>query len=267
VSGTFSTGSSKAPTFPLVLPTELPELPRRASYPPQEYTQQGWEADLTTPNRNAGTTFPHLYLFPGNSVDGPKDFAECAYATFRFQVPTLQEELKVHSFFDDETAPVEGTLFVGVANWWEGTWDWFPWQEAVDIPELSAHKRLEDGMIMVTFFQTGGELLKLYSVSVGERFHLRAYLYFDGASTTVPKDTQINFTAEASFVGSIDNIEWDFDGDGTFETQGANLGEPNSHVFATSGEYDTTLRITGTPLDGGPVETDTEVVHFIVTES
>jgi hypothetical protein len=259
------------PLHPALTSTWIPsplslKADRRTSSPPQELTQIGYEVDLGLPNRHAGQNYPDAFLEPANSGSGAAEFADCAFMMYRFVVPSFNEDFRIHALLSGGAEPDPGTLFVGTANWSTNRWDWHLWQEEIAVGDLPSYKRESDGQILVAFLQSAGDPLLVSSVALGERYHIRAFIFSDAFGESFPVGSEITFFAGAYYSGDIEKVEWDFNGDGTSEEDlgSSGLNQNISHVFDSEGVFNVTLRVTGNDGQGGPSETDTESQQFII---
>ena len=225
------------------------QLPAPESLAPRQVSAT-WQLD--------GAQFDPAAIAPSNlAVDGSVGvfspewdasanpaLGDAAYGLYVFDLEGTQSGRFLSNTWD--TPPVAGDCWVALANWYTGRWDWFEVAPGADlpVPEMLPYN-IADNNVLVVVLVTGTAEARLTNLEfTGEPPDVR--LTVDPAAGVFPLTADYDASASSSPNGSIDDYEWDFDGDLVFNEPGDEASARGNPIIQhTHNDFDTTrLRVT-----------------------
>jgi hypothetical protein len=159
-----------------------------------------------------------------------------------------QPELAMHW----GTAPADwGCCFIGLGNQHCDRWDWFTGDEIVGgllvlgdlAPYLSGGSELLMAVVM-----TGTDSCTLDWLRWGANLAPTAVLDAVPTIGSVPLEVSFDASGSTDLDGTVNNYEWDFNGNSSFGESGAEAAAAGSatasHIYITPSEYTAAVRIT-----------------------
>jgi PKD repeat protein len=213
------------------------------------------------PLHNCAVNGDNADFSPNWDPAGSHTFADLAYATYSFSAQSYTGEQKVH--FGWATAPADpASIWIGVGNFAKQRWDWAQpgAADSLDVPNLVSECTAPDARVIVVVLLTGMDACSLEWLSLGPpTAHARLNL----VPSVGPPPLDVEFDASGSFaLGGITKYEWDFDGDGSFDSD-TGTTSTTQHTYSVAGRFRPAVRITaqggGTAVAVGEVTVYNEV--------
>ncbi|MCC7478359.1 PKD domain-containing protein [bacterium] len=245
-----------------------PQMPGREV---SEFSRLAFAYDFMLPNSRISSSGTNLLMEPQYSPGGPLSGA--AYCVYSFDYEPGETDL---SDMTMHLAPADiiqqgaaSNLYFLLPNYATNRWVHFPFDalpgqagpaDSTDyIPPLSATK------IYLGVLAVGNQPFELARMRIG---NAPPVFSLDAFPTTGQAPLDVQFTADFSAFGSedFDTIEWDFEGDGTFELLTAPDVVDQSFQYTASGSYQAAARITDTE-GASTTETATIVVSNNLTRT
>lgn len=210
-----------------------------------------------------------LFLFSACSAGGPQPVREVNKKDKPVSMPGASpmtgQAPKLVRLFDDGSTPVGQIVKwewnFGEAHEGQGGWHDFTathgeaWHTYHEAGTYNAQLRVTDGNGKKATAKVALE------ISGGGNKLPHAAVTADPQSGSAPLDVQLDASASSDTDGSIVKYEWDFDGDGTYDTDSGALPTVQ-HTSNDAGTYAATVRVTD---DNGA--TDEAEVEIIVDEA
>lgn len=256
--------AGRAPALPLGLPAPagLPQgAPRRGSYVEAGLRREGAQYAVALPADRV-TPAATLALFAPVYSAGDSGLGGAAYAIYRFEASGYDREPQLRLSWDNP--PAAGTLYLALANFAANRWDWFQPAAAaqLDLTQLAANIA-PDGALYAAVLLLGDQAATLASLRLGEPRPL-AVLSADPLAGVAPLEVSFDASASTAPDSTLTLYEWDFDGDGSFETDTAD-NPLAQHVYADGGEFAAAVRVTNsfgfTASAGAAVSVTDEWLH------
>lgn len=209
-------------------------------------------ADLVAelPNQRVSTQGTQAILFPNWSTATELSCKDLAYATYAFALDGYSGPAEVT--FNWETPPTDlSTCFIGLGDQLADRWDWLGGEafagntlvlDSLD-PYLAG-----DGRLLMIVMLASTDVCTLSWLCWGDSVPPLAALTADVTGGTPPLEVFFNATGSTDVDGTIENYEWDFDGDGEYSEPGEEawaVGGPNAIATYTEvGTYSAAVKVT-----------------------
>jgi len=235
---------AEPPGLELPCPAELAgavDAPRRAAYAEEDLISHGKDYEHALPaNRLIAAGDAVTFAAEWEPATG---MAGAAYGIYSFAVAGFDRE-DVIEFGWDTPPPEADRLFIGLSDWDRNTWHWRGYADGGQI-----------SVDALADYFSSGDVLLLVVVSIG--YNQDCTLRWVHLGTMPAAVAQLDVSAEDGVapvvlslvgynsdpgVGEVVNFEWDFEGDGTYDSQGELDFEV--HTYGSEGEYTPQLRIT-----------------------
>lgn len=245
----------------LPAPSELPapDLPRRASYAEADLIVAGKDYETTLPHRNVAVAGESAELSPNWSAGGGKDPGDLAFCMFSFVAPSYDREAEVRYGWD-EPPDQPAAAWLGLANWDTDSWDWQPGNgdglAAYDSfgPYLSPSDALLAAVVLAD-----DQASRLRYIRLGHGA-VQAQLAVSYSYGLAPLSVNLNASGSTSALGTIDRYEWDYDGDGVFESDSGDTAT-SSHTYAGAGTYGPAVRAVNSLGESGSASATVSAVE------
>lgn len=220
-------------------PAELPQSgQRRTSYAPADLWSNGADYDaalghqLVSADGSTGAFSPD---FPAGGIAG------LAYGIYRFDLPGYDGAAKLRLIWG-ASAPAAGAAWLGLANFNKNSWEWYEVPgEGTVTPSGMAPYFNGSGSLFAAVVLMGDTACDLSRIRIGN-------VVLNGELTATPltglAPLTVHFDASGlTFNGaSVIDYEWDFAGDGTFETD-TNTTATTDHEYTTGGMFNAAVRL------------------------
>jgi PKD repeat protein len=187
--------------------------------------------------------FNNIGLHPLGQEGTPATLVTTAYCIYHFLLPDYQEEALVRIGLSSNL--YSSSAYIALANYSRNTWDWYSVDDSGELalPSLAPYFDA-DGNLHVLFAVTGGSNVVLAWVVIGGTLPPDAVMIYSIPTGPAPLTVIFSLVGDhADPDGALSNVEWDFDGDGVFDTSGMFPWE-HSYTYETPGEYHPVLRVT-----------------------
>jgi uncharacterized protein YkwD len=227
------------PSFGLPAPSTIPV--QRTAALSNDHQQEGSAFDtafFTASGVQAHGTLGRFLPAWGNggTLNG------AAFALYQFNLFVGPGSNKLNLFW--RTRPADGETWVGLANFTRDRWDWYNAADQVTIPSLTEITN-PSFVALVVVLVTGTQPAELAGVrfgfATGDPF---AALSLGQPAGARPLQTTLDATGSADADGTIAAVDWDLDGDGTYETAGGTDLTLDHSFDLPPGTYEAGVRIT-----------------------
>jgi len=230
-----------APALPAPSKLAVPASPpRHTAYVEADLIAAGKDYETTLPHRNVAIAGETAELSPNWSAAGSQDPADLAFCMFSFVAPAYDREAEVRYGWD-EPPQAPGAAWLGLANWDSDSWDW----QLGNSDGLAAYGSFgpnlsESDTLLAVVVLADDQVSRLRWIRLG---HGAVDAQLTAGSRTGLAPLSVNFSASNSStaLGSIDLYEWDYDGDGIFETD-TGATATSSHAYAVAGSFSPSVR-------------------------
>ena len=171
-------------------------------------------------------------------------FEDIAYALYVFDGTGLTGAQAIRASWTPGNVPEVNDLYIALGNQDIGRWDWIFSEPNDLLPIAEIAPYLADGNeVLVVIALTGSNACTLEEVALGLLPIAHITTDPSPATGTIPFEVQFDASESFSPLYEITQYEWDFDGDGTYETdQGATATA--THTFDAVGVVLVGLRVT-----------------------
>lgn len=216
----------------------LPEHPRGASFAEADLKAQGSAFSASLPHNRVQANGTDCDFSPAFTPEGGLPGA--AYALFPFSVQGYNRDAVLENFWT--AAPADGSLYIGLANWDTDRWDWYKTTPSQPLVLFSlGHHLRGDGEVLAALLVLGSQPASLDYIHLGDQLPVVS-LSVDPLAAFVPFDSTLDVSASSDPDGSIAQVDWDLDGDGTYELPDGGLTQTLSP--AAAGIHKFSVRVT-----------------------
>jgi len=247
---------AEPPGLELLSPGELVgevDVPRRTAYTEEDLIWHGSEYNHLLPaNRLTAAGDAVTFAAEWEPATG---MAGAAYGIYSFTVAGFDREDLIE-FGWDTPPPEADRVFIGLSDWDRNTWHWQGYGDGgqVSVDALADYFSVSDVLLLAVVSIGYNQDCTLRWVHLGTMPAAVAQLQLEATEAVAPVNQNFSGAGSQAGVGEITKYEWDFDGDGSFETD-AGTDPFISHIYTEAGEYSPALRITTTygeqPVDSG----------------
>ena len=229
--------------FELPAPSTLlkpADTDRTGSYLPEDLIREGSQFDQTLPFSRvtiAATDATFAPQFAGAAL------GESAFAIYHFEIVDYDRNAEVRTGWIGEL-PAEGNLWIGLSNWELNRWNFFKPATGSSSVFPPAFEQFFDfgGDLLVVVLVLGSAEASLDGLRIGSEAPT-AVIDVQGDSEVMQRATVVfNASSSSDPDGTIEKFEWDFGGDGTFETESAT--GVIAHTYDLAGEFNAAVRVT-----------------------
>jgi len=272
LAGGCSSGKHIQTADPGVNKVQFPENTRGFSFPaPSALVEQDAEprntayveSDLVKDAADCNPAMPWNNIAPvGTSVVYSPDWTAAsgdssglAYCIWEFSISGYDRNNQVRYTWDSPLAdPAEG--WIGLANWGADSWDWFVGEAdgKLDVESLAPYFNGSDTLLLIVL-RIGTAASTLNEVRIGG-IPPFAELTTSHTKGLVPLNVDFDGSGSLDDDGVILKYEWDFNGDGTFETDSGSEAL-QSHSYSSSMQAIAAMRVTD---DDGLTATDSVLI-------
>jgi hypothetical protein len=213
-----------------------------AKFTEADVEQQGFLYDATLPHQNTADNGTALRFIPNIANPGDGAFDGLAFATYHFELPQYDRNPEVRLKW--KVAPQSsGDYFVALANWNRDRWDWKPGTDAgrISFGTMAPYKSFSDDIVVIVAL-IGTEDAQLDTVRMGGLPPVAA-LTVAQPTGAVPFAPVLDASASTDPDGLALTYQFDFDGDGTFESIPG--GDPTpDYNYSSNGDYQPAVKVT-----------------------
>jgi PKD repeat protein len=212
------------------------------SYIEEDLIHYGRDYDHGLPNMRAITDVDTTVKLGAEWVP-EQGMQSAAYCVYSFSAASYDREDLLQLKW--QIAPEESELlYFGLSNWETDTWDWqqYDGADTVATGPLDAYISETDILLVAVVYLANNVDATLEWIRIGAMPVAVAQLELSAEDGVAPVVLSLaGFNSDAG-VGEVVNYEWDFDGDGTYDSEGELNFEV--HSYDSVGEYTPKLRIT-----------------------
>jgi hypothetical protein len=228
-------------------------LPHSTSFiPPLDVVRNGSEFETGLPSGHASISGTKGVLQP-NWIGPSNSFSDLAFAIYSFKPTTYDRNPQVRWHWSAPPAS-DKYVWIGLADWAKNRWEWYPGGNAchVDLASMAPYLDASDtNHCLVAVVALGTAQMALGSIRLGSTPPVASLNLTHGAGFS---PVSVGFDCTGSYdpdtaddpAHSIIKYEWDFYGDGTFETTSA-TPDPQTVVYTSASAaatYYPVLRVT-----------------------
>lgn len=220
----------------------LLDAPRRASYVEEDLIKHGKDYNQLLPDNRTSVDGNSVEFDAAWGEDQGKSQSNLAYCMFTFEVTGYDRAPQVRYGWSQPPAEV-GSAWIGLANWDQNRWDWFQgnMDGLVSAASLDPYFGTLE-VLVAAIVAANDELTRLRWIRLGPPVVNPDLVAYPRVGLP-PFETGFNAAASYTDVGTIDNFEWDFAGDGDFELD-TDAVATAAHNYTTSGEFNAAVRVT-----------------------
>lgn len=220
---------------------------RQSSFTLEEGHHDGSEFDSGLVHNNVIASAPQAIFTPDyNPAESGN--AGLGVALYTFSLPDYNGDPVVLNLSWSDR-PDQGQIFLGLSNWGRGTWQWFsvPAGDSLTYPDFGEF-RFTDNLCVAAVVLTGSGAYILDGLQFVVQQPPVADLQVDVDSGQAPLTVNFDASASSDADGSITDYEWDLDGDGVFNGDGAEAdargSDTTSYEYTEVGSYTAKVRVT-----------------------
>jgi len=216
--------------------------PRHTNYVESDFVKDAADCNPALPWKNIAPVGTQVVFSPDWSAATSTDASGLAYCIWEFNIPGYDRNAQVRYTWDTPLAdPAEG--WIGLADWEDDNWHWFVSETdgKLDLKSLAPYFNGGDTLLLIVL-RTGTTPSTLNQVRIGG-IPPFAELTTSATKGLVPLNVDFDGSGSLDDDGVILKYEWDFDGDGTFETDSGS--DPlQSHNYAAKAQAIAAMRVT-----------------------
>lgn len=228
--------------------------PKQTAYVDSDLVKDAADCNPAMPWKNIAPVGTQVVYSP-DWTPASSDSSGLAYCIWEFNIPGYDLNALVRYTWNAPLAdPAES--WIGLGNWEADNWDWFAGEAdgKLNLQSLDPYFNAGDTLLLIVL-RIGTVESTLNEVRIGS---LPPYAELTSSATKGLVPLGVDFDASGSLDddGQIVKYEWDFDGDGTFETDSGS--DPlKSHNYASSFQGLVAMRVTD---DDGLTATDNVLI-------
>ncbi len=196
-----------------------------------------------------------------------KSNTELAFSIYKFNLTGYTGQSKIN--FTWSTAPADYlNCWIGISYWQNKTWQWYQpkWSlvKSISLKSYEDNANATTGSMFVAVVMTGTLPASLKYVQVGTNLDPVAVLKADKTEGGYPLTVNFDASESSDTDGTIVYYRWDFEGDGTFDTETTN--PKTTFKYEQKGVYQepitSSVKLQVVDKYGATGESTVEVKHY-----